>query len=454
MSAIQQESLTARKRLGRVMFRIRREQGWKQKELAARMDIHPDTLRRFEKGLQMPKPIDFQKFFEILTISDANADELAQLHLAACGIGIVASGYTQGLTQGQGAREVFESLYPILYASIAPISGAYDRQSEKCAALADAYAGLSNKRVLDAGCGFGSTSLAISAYGAGEIVAVDRSKSMLDLLRQVLLSHNDLSIWLETKGAHSVLGEFYYPTVQYLRWMRATFQGSVFYQHGTLHPLLYNILKLQDLSLGRFEVIIGNNFIHWPVNERMNEIKQADPQLTEEQVLARACHDALWPLASLLSPGGLAVFMDSKSFITLDNNWELDAKLEQKTITEHPVYKAFHKGLQRIFKQEFGIDYALPRKTELFRRTQLDALMELGGFRLKHFHHVDVTHAGDPLAFCTANFPLLLGNIPLEFDKKLAIGRRVQAELAARLPDGISNTPIREQQFFLVLERL
>jgi hypothetical protein len=80
--------------------------------------------------------------------------------------------------------------------------------------------------------------------------------------------------------------------------------------------------------------------------------------------------------------------------------------------------------------------------------------MEQGGFRLKQFHHVDVTHAGDPLAFCTANFPLLLGNIPLELDKKLTIGRRVQRELAATLTDGIANIPIREQQFFLILERL
>jgi hypothetical protein len=86
--------------------------------------------------------------------------------------------------------------------------------------------------------------------------------------------------------------------------------------------------------------------------------------------------------------------------------------------------------------------------------SQLEELVQHGGFRLKHLHHVDVTLSGDPLAFCSANFPLLLGNIPLDFDQKAAIDRRVQRELATKLDDGTANIPIREQQFFLVLERL
>ena len=80
-----------------------------------------------------------------------------------------------GASHGQGAEVVFDDLYAAVRAAEAIVSGGYTRQSEIAATLAESYAGLAGKKVLDIECGYDSTSVATADFGPREIVAVDRS---------------------------------------------------------------------------------------------------------------------------------------------------------------------------------------------------------------------------------------------------------------------------------------
>jgi transcriptional regulator with XRE-family HTH domain len=119
-------------------------------------------------------------------------------------------------SQGKSPQRVFTDLYPLIHAAETPVSGSYARAAQVSATLAEAYAGIAGKTVLDLGCGYGNTTLMLAAYGPQEIVAVDNSPHMIDMLKRVLLSKVSIRLWLRSIQAPDLLGELYAPTLAHL----------------------------------------------------------------------------------------------------------------------------------------------------------------------------------------------------------------------------------------------
>jgi SAM-dependent methyltransferase len=430
-----------------MMHKLRKESGQRQTVLARKINVHPDKLRRFERGEQIPQAQEMSKFCEILGLADGAAKTLMQLYLASQmgprEINVKAE-------QGWNPTTVFADLYPILYAAETPISGAFIRQSERTATYADAIANLHGKRVLDLGCGYGLTTLALTAFSPKEIVMVDNSPGMIELMHQVLRSRVSIDLWLRSKGADEVLGEFYDRTLAHLKLMRTSFQEGLFTTSGgILTPINQDSLSLTTDNIGAVDVIVGNNVLHWPVNQLRGQ------QQTDD--IKSALHGALRPLASLLPLGGFAVFMEPSDFVMDDANTNRDTYIVEHSFISHPVFRAFHQVLNdRIEERYDEIKRAMPKRHPLFSTKQLPQLLEGSQFKLvpDGVRHVEWTFTCDPVAACFVRMPLLLGQVNLPFQEKIDLGRNVQRTLARTLTDVEVQTPLREQWFFIILQRV
>lgn len=359
-------------------------------------------------------------------------------------------------TQGINPDTVFADLYPVLYAASIPIDGGYARMSDICAALADVYGGIAGRSVLDIGCGFGTTSVSIAAYAPGRIIAVDNSRPMIEFLDFVLLADRPIGAWLEERGAFTLLEEYFAPTLQHLEDMRRTFQHGVFQRRGgKLTSWIADGLRVAEFFeiLGRVDFVIGNNYLHWPVNQRIAALKKEKPDLTADSAFVEACRDALRSLANLLPVGGIAVLMEPNDFVTLDEQPEQEADLDRNCLAGHSIFIRFHEAFNTILKQEYGIDRAVPKRTSLFRLGELPVLASVGGFQLRRVHHVEWTYPR-VLDSIFVRLPLVLGGLKLPFEEKLKLGKRVRAEFAASLRPEELRAPIRSQWFFFVLARV
>jgi hypothetical protein len=277
---------------------------------------------------------------------------------------------------------------------------------------------------------------------------------MIEFLTQTLQSDTLLDPWLRHKRIDRLLGEFYEPTVHHLSRMRAAFRDGLFQREGgVFKPLLGDGLKVDRGMVGTVDLVLGNNYLHWPVQERRKAHESAG--LQPREALAQACRDALWPLASVLRRGGIALFMEPKEFVMLDEDLEYDARLDQHAISAHPVCTKFHQAVNHVLENTHGRSYPLPAPTQLFRTSELPALVHAGGFALRRIHHVEWVYNCDPVATYFVRLPLVLGGIKeLSLHEKLKIGERVRQELAKTLTDEELQTPVRVQWFFFILERV
>ncbi len=355
--------------------------------------------------------------------------------------------------QGVNPEKVFTDLYPFLYAATC-FDGGYRDMSIICAALAAAHCGtLKGKRVLDIGSGYGTTTAAIAAYQPREIVAVDNSAPMVRLMTEVLCGAEDLNAWMTTQGADVVLGNLYEGVLDHFNSMRAVFQGGAFRRNGgRLTPRIGDCLELGKNIIGKFDAIIGNNFLHWPVQQWIAAQKKAGTSLTDKELLTGACEAALTQLRLRLNDAGTMILMEPADFITLDDDLKADVDIESHVMTSHPGFRHFHKIVNRILAEEHDITgRKVPVRTTLFNRSELPALMEAGGFKLVQTHHAEWAYTNDPLTVYLSRLGMTLGSIDIPFDAKIAIGKKVREELGGSLT-AEERQPNRVHWFFLVLE--
>ncbi len=347
--------------------------------------------------------------------------------------------------KGQRAETIFSSLYPLLYAANSPADGCYERIAETIAVLADSHSeGIRDKTVLDIGCGFGTTAMAVSAYAPKKIIAVDNSAGMVELLKTTLLTQRDLHAWIgEKEGAKRVLGKFYQRTLDHLFAMRETFQNGIFLRRGgEFVAVRADGLEVDQLGLGEVDIIIGSNYLHWPVEKL----------LTEGASLKAACRNALLPLARVLKRGGTMVLMEGDYFVEFDDSPMDESDFSGNAEADHPVHLKSHQILNSILKSEYGIQRDIPRRTRLFPRSLLAELFAEGGFLLKRFHHFERTSPG-VLDSVFLSFPMMVGEIDLPFEVKMKLGRRVYSKLVASVTSEELVRPQRAQYFFQVFER-
>ena len=360
-----------------------------------------------------------------------------------------------GGKQGENAGKVFSELYPLLYASMSPISRCYEVIAEKIAAFADAHLGVGGKTVLDIGCGFGTVALAAAAYAPKKIYAVDSSEGMIGLLVETLLGNRNLSDWMAGKeGAREVLGEFYEPTLRHLLAVRNAFHGGIFLRRGgELKALQADGLRVDSLGLDPIDIIVGGNYLHWPVNQSLAELKRKSPEIPPEVLLKTACAMALRPLANVMKPGGIMVLMEGEDFITFDDSPEEEQDFRGNVAVEHPVFQRFHSIFVEIMEKRFGIKKDLPKRSSLFPRSMLAGLFAENGFELKRFHHMEDVRE-NYLASIFAGFPMLMGSVDIPFEEKLKLGQEVRLKLLASATPEELAVPYRSQLFFQVLLRV
>ena len=71
--------------IGRLIFQLRRERGWTQKELAEKVEMHPNHVSRMEKDKMQPRRSTLEKIAEVFEISIEDLLALAEKDTRALG---------------------------------------------------------------------------------------------------------------------------------------------------------------------------------------------------------------------------------------------------------------------------------------------------------------------------------------------------------------------------------
>jgi len=185
---------------------------------------------------------------------------------------------------------IFTDLYPLLYASESPISGSYSKTSELTTAYADAWSGgLRGKSVLDVGCAYGTTTLALTRYAPANIVCIDPSKQMIELLRMLLRTDKNIASYLEVAGAHKVMSPQHLKALQKdLEARRQEVAGGPY--KGNVYPAAKDIHRYAAEGAIQSDVAVLNNVFHWPVKQNMSEGESLD---TAVNTTLKAIHRVL-----------------------------------------------------------------------------------------------------------------------------------------------------------------
>lgn len=355
--------------------------------------------------------------------------------------------------QGADPRgNVFADLQPVLYAAESPVSGSYVQQSRTTATYADAFCALRGAHVLDLGCGYGTTTAALAEFAPARITAADNSAAMTELMRVVMMGDEDLDLWLRAKGAPAVLGDLYPATLAHLVRRRRDFQCGTFMRNGgQLRIETLSVLDISPERLGVFDVAVLNNVAHWPVNLQRTALQKEYPDASYEEITRMAFGRELAAIRSVLRTGGYAVLMEPKDFIMFDSEPRREADTEAHAMPANPVFIGFNTIFNRLLKERFGIERAVPKTSPLFSFSKLALWCAEAGFKLRAFSHIENYLDVDPIMWCYVRMPLWLGNVNISFEEKIALGKEVVRLAREEFPRE-RQEPICNQFFYIALE--
>lgn len=340
-------------------------------------------------------------------------------------------------------NKIFEELYPVLYAAESPITAGYVRQSMIASVYADSLVlgGLRGKKILDLGCGFGTTTMEISRFCPSSITAVDNSTAMIELMEVVMLMDCNIDDWLKEKGADKILGDLYKGTLDYLNQRRADYRQGIFVRGGgSLNILSASVLDIS--SIGRFDVAIANNMLHWPVKQLI-ESGSVDTETALKKVVSG--------IRQTLLPGGIFIITEPKDFIMFDEDSSREIDSEKNTSTNHPTFKRFHAVLNRILQDRYGIKRSVPSSTGLFKVSKLENCFESQGFECLRMSQRENSDYSDPIIWCQVRAQMWLGGVALSFEEKNKIIQEVVREVRKTITG--KENPIRTQDFYICLRK-
>lgn len=357
--------------------------------------------------------------------------------------------------QGQDPKNVvFQGLASVVYAAEAAVSASYVDQSRTAAAIAEfACGGMRGKAVLDVGCGYGTTTMAILRHVPACVVAIDTSQAHMELLSLILTDGEDIDLALRRRNAPEILGRLYPGALAHFRAMRQEYLSGLFrLSGGRLIAKEGSSLDLTPaVTEGTVDVVVGNNWLHWPVNQRRAVHTTAG--LPDEACVTQAVIDALTPLAAVLAPDGVAVLLEPNDFAWDDEDRSWNEMLERQTMSSHPVYLAFQETINRILKDDHGIERAVPKTARLFPKSRMAGLFRDAGFVLERTCFYEGTFSCDPIDACLVRAPMWLGSQPLPFDAKMGTIERTASALRATLPAERLALPIRGEYTIYVARR-
>ncbi len=355
--------------------------------------------------------------------------------------------------QGQRADVVFGADgYAALYATEGCVSGLYYHSSRGAALHLDMLScGLRGLNVLDVGCGCGATLLALANHVPASITCVDSSSGMVAFLQMLFLSDQNIEESLRAGGVAELLPpDLFGPAVEYFNRQRRRFLASTFMKSGgQVIVKMMSSLDITKEKFGLFDAIVGNNFIHWPINSRRVELKKAHPDWSDGQVLNTAIDDALRPLVSVLRPGGAMVLMEPKNFVVCDDDPVQEKQCADAMTSTHPLYKKFQETLNRMISERYGVQRVAPKSPGMFDLSRIHQILHRNGLAPQGVLHEESVTCCDVLYSQLLRSPMVLGAVDISLYEKMALGREAVEELRRTASVAELGQPLYSQNFFI-----
>lgn len=358
------------------------------------------------------------------------------------GKGELMAAQTGASAHGFDPGDLFAGAFRLLYALAEAIGGAYRRQSEHTALLAEILTGgLAGKHVLDIGCGFGITTWSVARYNPNSITAIDPSKGMLEMAEFVLSDQANVRSWVEYNDPDELIkGTRYIQLTEYLNYLRVGFQETRFFFHA--RPSFYR-LGLMDSPpawTDLYGAAVGNNSFHWVVNR----IRTFNPELSVEQAIVVGLRGA----RKLLKSDGVLVLQEPKQFVVDDVDPDREAFLASMNDRCHPAFLALNGAINSILIKHYGIERPTPTNPGMFLLSTLPGLAEQAGLRLERVVQVEDPAPVRALDFFEAIIPINLGGVDLPLETKVTIVRDAGAMLRRQPMPAEFNRPLHGQSFY------
>jgi len=343
----------------------------------------------------------------------------------------------------------------VLYLLLEAVGRPYRKQSDFCATQAGP---LFNQRVLDMGCGFGTTTGAIVRQAPRSIVAVDNSLLQTSIYEQVLLREGSIGALLAELQTEEIVGRNSATRIlQLLKEQRAELSGSIFRQHGgRIQVIPDSCLNLLPEVYGYFDTVVGNNFIHWPIKALRDKLMVAGIQPEEAARLATI--QALKTLSGVLRPGGTLALLEPMNFVSTGDA-EFDSTLTNATAPlSHPVFIGMDEMTDTLLHTR-GL--LLPPRSgtdTLFTLPKLCGIFAESGLELQRTQFQEQNYAcqgrEEMVEVAFATLPMRMARIQLPFAEKLEIARLVRTQAERELPDSAFERPMRVVSFVFVGKKI
>ncbi len=336
-----------------------------------------------------------------------------------------------------------------------PALGAYVPDSAFLAGAAStACGGIRGKRVLDVGCGIGVTTLAISKTCPREIIAVDNSPEITELMRTVMLDNESIDEYLKQRNGLEILGSgasgLFQTTASYLEFQRDDFQNGIFRAcGGGLHILTKSAVEITESDCGVVDVVVGSHYLHWPVRQFLTEFSK---DVTSGAVAMKlACERTLAPLAAILKPGGVMALLTTDDFVMFDDDLDFDSTLGMLSWTKHPMALKAHSAIAEIL-EEYGIEHLSPSKINIFKHSNVFGLLEVSGLKLESVLFTSTAVRCDPRWFVAA-YPMRLGGYNLSPNQRTSAIMRARQKYFTSL-QAADYSRIRTSLITFILRKL
>ena len=346
-------------------------------------------------------------------------------------------------------NDAFGNIAATLYMLLEAVRGVYRRQSDLCAT---ACGPLWGKRVIDMGCGFGTTTVAIAQHNPKEVLAVDNSDLLTDIFQTLLMKKCDernldnLLTSLHTEK--TVGGGGTKRLLQLLRKMCDEFANSTFRQKGGAVNLIRG--SCIELSIGGFDAIVGNNFVHWPINKLRKQLE--DRGMDSESAHHDAIISVLRSLGAMLEPGGRIALLEPKNFVVIDNDHKLDAMITKRSsVLTHPVYMEMDRLANELLARDYSIIREPAKPVPLFKTSEVHRLFTKAGFHSIQIH-INESYEGtlsvqEVIETVFASIPMHLAGVNLPMKEKIKIAKRLRHIAKQTISSIDFNQPMQEVAF-------